>query len=346
MADAVHHADHPHADGHHAGHLPFMAHHFDTPVQQFSAGKLGMWLFLATEVLFFSGLFCAYAIYRRNHPEIFEVGHKHLDVFWGAFNTVVLILSSFTMALGVYFAQRSNRTGLIVCLALTLAGALGFMVVKYVEYSAKFQHGTLWGYYYKPHEEHHGESGGGDSRSDSAHAPAKPDAAHAPAAAAPATTGSHAAPTGTLTHSSAAGGATTTTVPPTGTPTQATPPSGAGPAAAPIPEKSQLAPPAVPPTGVTKAVLAPDKKPASGGAHSAEEEAKNVHIFFGIYFCMTGLHGIHVLAGVVMLVILLWGAILGKYDANYYTPVDLGGLYWHIVDLVWIYLFPLLYLIH
>src|SRR5215510_11053200 len=113
MADAV--ADlnvHPPAHGHGPaaahdeahGHspYPFVQHHFDTPAQQFDAGKLGMWLFLVTEVLFFAGLFCAYAVYRRTHPEIFVVGSRFLDTKMGAINTVVLILSSFTMALGVW----------------------------------------------------------------------------------------------------------------------------------------------------------------------------------------------------------------------------------------------------
>ena len=99
----------------HAAHSPNLAHHFDTPKQQFESGKLGMWLFLATEVLMFGGLFCAYAIYRGNHPEIFAYGSQFLDVRWGAINTIVLIGSSFTMALAVRAAQlgqhRSLRRG-------------------------------------------------------------------------------------------------------------------------------------------------------------------------------------------------------------------------------------------
>ena len=75
------------------------------------------------------------------------------------------------------------------------------------------------------------------------------------------------------------------------------------------------------------------------------ERPRNVHVFFSIYFCLTGLHGIHVLAGMIMLAWLFWGGLKGKYNKDYFTPVDLGGLYWHLVDLVWIYLFPLLYLI-
>ena len=93
--------------------------------QQFDAGKLGMWLFLLTEILLFGGLFCAYAVYRANHPEIFLYAHQFLDKNLGAINTCVLILSSFTMAWGVRCAQRDRQRGLIVCLLLTLLCACG-----------------------------------------------------------------------------------------------------------------------------------------------------------------------------------------------------------------------------
>ena len=72
----------------------------------------------------------------------------------------------------------------------------------------------------------------------------------------------------------------------------------------------------------------------------------NTHQFFAIYYCMTGLHGIHVIVGIGVISWLVWGAFKGRYNSNYYTPVDLVGLYWHVVDLVWIFLFPLFYLIH
>src|SRR5664279_2075427 len=79
-------------------HPKFLAHHFETPVQQFDAGKLGVWLFLTTEILLFSGLFCAYSVYRANHPEVFAYAHLYLDKNLGALNTIVLIFSSLTMA--------------------------------------------------------------------------------------------------------------------------------------------------------------------------------------------------------------------------------------------------------
>ena len=93
-------------DDDHPAHLQ---HHFDTPLQQFDSAKLGMWLFLATEILLFGGLFVAYAIYRANHPEIFSWAHHLLDTKLGAINTVVLLTSSLTMAWGVRAAQLGQR---------------------------------------------------------------------------------------------------------------------------------------------------------------------------------------------------------------------------------------------
>ncbi len=84
------------AQDHDHEHQPNLAHHFDTMKQQVEAGKLGMWLFLATEILLFGGLFCAYAVYRSSHPEIFEYAHQYLDKVWGGINTLVLICSSLT----------------------------------------------------------------------------------------------------------------------------------------------------------------------------------------------------------------------------------------------------------
>src|SRR5262245_45646990 len=170
MADVVHGAvteevadEHGHDPASHALHeaQPFLGHHWETPAQQFDAGKLGMWLFLATEVLFFAGLFCAYAVLRHNYPEIFIVGQHFLDVKWGALNTVVLIVSSFTMACGVYCAQTSRKNWLIVCLILTLMGAATFMVVKYVEYSHKLHAGIIWGKNFDPVEHVEGHAAAG-----------------------------------------------------------------------------------------------------------------------------------------------------------------------------------------
>ena len=293
----------------HAGHPPHLAHQFDTPGQQFESVVQGMWLFLATEILLFGGLFCAYAVYRANHPEIFEYAHKYLDTFWGAVNTVILLCSSFTMAAGVWAAQRGRRVMLAVMLALTLLGGLGFLGIKYVEYKHKWEAGLLWGRHYRPlyPPGHHGD-----------HADASPATAHAP---------------------------------PDGSPAAAAPPAPATPApAAAPPTATGLSADAADPSwnlhsfeSGPRGLLFPGPEPP---AAAEPQPVRNVHIFFGIYFCMTGLHGLHVIAGLLVIGWLLAGAVAGRYSGGYFTPVEVGGLYWHLVDLIWIYLFPLLYLIH
>lgn len=325
MADIAHdsHAQH--------GHSPHLAHHFDTPHQQFASGKLGMWLFLATEVLLFGGLFCWYAIYRANHPEVFLYAHKALDPLMGAINTVVLLVSSFTMAAGVYCAQRSLTRPLIICLSLTLLGGAGFMTVKYFEYKAKFEHKYLWGVNYAPHgpigghgveatrEQHHDDPG-------------------VPANAAAAEAGQPAHPG----EAQPAGHESTADAPP---PSAESGESPAAPGAAQVSadparlllERSNTLPAPTGPPGLVGV--------RSQAVQTERQEVHNVQIFFGIYFLMTGLHGVHVLAGMAVIAWLLFRAIRGDFSSEYFTPVDLGGLYWHLVDLIWIYLFPLLYLI-
>ena len=143
------------AHGEH-GHPSQLQHHFDTPVQQYDSGKLGMWLFLATEILLFGGLFVAYAVYRASHPEVFAYAHTFLDTNLGAINTVILLCSSLTMAWAVRAAQLNQQRLLVLLLCLTLLGAGGFLGIKYVEYKAKWEHGLLWARSYDP--THHGPS--------------------------------------------------------------------------------------------------------------------------------------------------------------------------------------------
>src|SRR5687767_5882323 len=128
-----------HEDGHN-GHDPHLAHHFDTPEQQFASNKLGMWVFLATEILMFGGLFCAYAVYRHNHPDVFVYAHHFLDKWLGAINTIVLITSSLTMAWAVRAAQLGQQRLLAILLGLTLLGGFGFMAIKAIEYKSKWSH--------------------------------------------------------------------------------------------------------------------------------------------------------------------------------------------------------------
>ena len=272
---------------HSSEHPPQLQHHFETVGQQFDAGKLGMWLFLATEILLFGGLFCAYAVYRANHPEIFEYAHTFLDPVLGGTNTVVLLCSSLTMAWAVRAAQLGQQRLLRVLLALTILGGFGFMGIKYVEYKAKWEHGLLWGTRYAPHVEGEGAHG-------TEPAPA------APAAVVPAT------------------------------------PQGTG------ADRTTIAPPAQGPSGTV--AEAPHDEGSHGAAHPARPN--NVQIFFGIYFLMTGLHGIHVVLGMAAIGWILKRSFRGDFGPQYFTPVDFVGLYWHLVDLIWIFLFPLLYLIH
>ncbi len=291
-------------------HPPHLAHHFDTEQQQFDACKLGMWLFLVTEVLLFGGMFCAYAVYRANHPEIFYYVYqkKFLSVTLGGINTVVLIVSSFTMAMAVRCAQVKQRQGLIACLILTLLCGCGFMAIKGIEYQSKWKHGLLWGTKYEPHLDH-----GGAGHGDGGHRNEEHRVADAHAGPGAGLDGGHPAEA-------------------------ATPPADAVPAD----EKSTVAPSAVGPGGLV------NPTGSAGRDHRGvpEDAPYNVHIFFGIYFSMTGLHGVHVLAGMAVITWLLVRSVRGDFDGGYFTPVDLGGLYWHLVDLIWIFLFPLLYLIH
>ena len=137
MSAIDHHDDH--ADE------PRLQHHWNNSGQQFEAGKLGMWLFLATEFLLFAGLFCAYAVYRSNHPELFEYGAKFLDWKLGATNTAVLIASSFTMAWAVTAAQRGQVKLMNGLLFITFFGGVGFLGIKYIEYTSKFKDNIYWG---------------------------------------------------------------------------------------------------------------------------------------------------------------------------------------------------------
>ncbi|MFO0828059.1 MAG: cytochrome c oxidase subunit 3 family protein [Phycisphaerales bacterium] len=307
------HADHGDGHGHAHSQYPFLAHHFESPAQQFDSGKLGMWIFLATEVLFFGALFAMYAIMRFRSPEVFSYASNYLNTMLGGVNTCVLILSSLTMALGVHFAQRSKKGPLIACILLTFLGACGFLVIKYFEYSHKFHENLKWGpAFYMPVEGEHAD-------------------APAPHAGTKLVEGMAAAP------AAAVQAATAPVV--NSVPAFKTPPVDAS-----TVKKGSLGP-----SGVA-APQAAEEKSGHGhffeGPHLMDPNLPvDTHQFFAIYYCMTGLHGIHVVIGMFLMLWLLKGAFAGKFDSNYYTPVDLVGLYWHIVDLIWIFLFPLFYLI-
>jgi cytochrome c oxidase subunit III len=250
-------------DGHASAHL---AHHFDTPRQQYDAARLGMWIFLMTEVLFFGGLFCAYAVFRANRPEIFVDGHRFLDKSLGAANTLVLIFSSLTMALAVRAAQLGRRRALVGLLSITFLCGLAFLGVKAIEYKHKWDQQMVPGqtrieYWF--------------SR-DGAAEPRK---------------GFHPNEAYVREHLAAQGF---------------------------------------------------ENLPATEYA----KRAQHLGTFMSVYFSLTALHGLHVIAGLIVIFWILVASVRGRYGSRYFTPVDMVGLYWHLVDMIWIYLFPLLYLIH
>ena len=346
MSQATATTDHAHEHDHH-DHPPHLAHHFDTPEQQFESGKLGMWVFLATEILMFGGLFCAYAIYRGNHPLTYLYGHHYLDTMWGAINTVILIASSFTMAWAVRAAQLGKQQLLVAMLVITLVGGCGFMVIKGIEYNAKFSHHLGPGkknLFYgaataapdseQMHHIHELEAEYGLSSHGGGHGAEHAAEGNSNKAAAHSTNGANAQnPSST----SAADN-----LPPT------------------IAQSAIAAPHAAPGgmnLGEVEAERSIPLAPTAGGeptdAHSPttfaslpQSAKERVHIFFQTYFLMTGLHGLHVLIGMAVIAWLIVVAMKGRFGKEYFTPVEIGGLYWHLVDLIWIFLFPLLYLIH
>ena len=207
--------------------------YFVSSEQQFDAAKLGMWIFLITELLLFSGMFVAYTVYRAQHPVAFVEASHTLNWVMGGGNTLVLLASSLTVALSIHYAQKNEQRKSAWALTITVALACVFLVVKYFEYTAKFEHGVYPGEAFHPHGEHYAQLNN-------------------------------------------------------------------------FPYARQ---------------------------------------FFSIYFVMTGIHGIHVLIGVGLIAWLASRAFRGHFSSEWYTPIEIVGLYWHLVDIIWIFLFPLLYLL-
>lgn len=205
-----------------------VAEQFDDRTQQHEASNLGMWIFLATEIMFFGGLFTAYTIYRNMHTAAFEAGSHLLNAKIGAFNTAVLICSSLTMALGVHAAQTGKRKRLIAYLLSTMG--LGF-VFLYIKFVLEWHHEYLDG-------------------------------------------------------------------------------------------------------------LAPGLHFTYAGPH-----ASRVELFFCFYFIMTGVHALHMIVGEAVMTVLLVMAWRGAFSAEKYNHIEVMGLYWHFIDIIWIFLFPLLYLL-
>jgi len=214
--------------GSHAAHNPHLAHHFDTIEKQDYAARLGMWLFLGTEVLLFAGLFLGYTVYRHFYHEAFHHCSRALDITYGTINTLVLITSSLSVALAYWGVKVGKIKLAIGMLVFTIVCAVGFLVIKYFEYSHKFHVGQLPGKWFSDVE---------------------------------------------------------------------------------------------------------------------LMKYPGANLYYTIYFLTTGLHAFHVIVGMTVLLWVTKGIWKGRYTPDYYVPVELGALYWHLVDLVWIFLFPLLYLI-
>ncbi len=273
-----------------------LAHHFTTPQQQFDAGTLGMWMFLATEMLLFSGLFCAYAVFRSTHPQVFKYAGLYLDPVSGLINALILLTSGLTMALAVRFAQTGKRFALSLCLALTMLGGLGFLGIHAKEYFDNGQAKLLWGTHYAP-------TVGPDGK------PVAPVVGLVPLVVKPKPVSS--AGWNELTALGQAGF---------------------------VVSHSNIMPAPLGPAGVAKA----QKRVAVSNPF----QPANVQIFFGIYFLMTGLHSLHVIIGLMVIGWLLLRSLRGEFGPGYYAPVVYVGMYWGVVDMVWMFLFPLLYLIH
>ena len=382
-------ADH----GHHHDHPDYVAHHFDTAQQQYDSGKLGMWLFLIQEILFFSGLFVAYSVFRALYPEIFLYAHQFLDKSLGAFNTIVLLFSSFTMAWAVRNSQLGQNRGLIINLSITIACAGIFLGVKAVEYTHKWDEGLLWSsrFTFDP-AVHHVSEGWSQSLINLSIPFAALLALFAlgalvlfvmknvkyaivclvlaiccvsyftgvflartiPAAVeSVAGTGEAHDTAPTLVASNGLLGLPSSPVTESAAPIEGQAPAEEG--HAPLEEGGD---PAVghanaatlEPKTIAEEHAALDSFEATDSlaAHELhdDEPPPRVGLFFSIYYAMTGIHALHIIAGIVALTWLLPKALDRKFHADYFGPVDNVGLYWHLVDLVWIFLFPMLYLIH
>ena len=204
-----------------------VAHQFDDAAQQRQSATLAMWVFLATEVLFFGGMFLGYFAYRVLHPQAFEAASNHTILLAGGVNTAVLLISSFCMALAVRAAELEQRWKTCGYLLVTFALGAGFLVIKGFEYAHEIHEGLLPGAHF--HIE-----------------------------------------------------------------------------------------------GVDR--------------HAGE-------MFFYLYFLMTGVHAVHVTIGLGLILVFAVRALLTMHVERFATAVDLLGLYWHFVDLVWVFLFPLFYLV-
>ncbi len=202
-------------------------HHVEHPdMYDPESSKIGMWLFIFTELLLFGGLFLVYAVYRYMNADAFHLAAEQLNTTIGAFNTVILLISSMTVAMATTALQKGHKKIAIGLVAVTFLIGVGFLINKWIEWGVKFDHG-IW----------------------------------------------------------------------------------------------------------------------PGSEHMLETMSQGEILFFGLYFVMTGLHGVHIIVGMIIMGYAIRGLLNGKVNAERPSLLDNCGLYWHLVDLIWIFLFPLFYLI-
>ena len=274
-------------------HEPGLQHQFEDMGQQEESVSVGMWMFLVQEIMFFGGLFTAYLVFRSKYPIAFAAGSNHLDAFWGGLNTLVLIVSSLTMALTVYYAQKSNRNMQVIMILLTMAFGATFLGVKTIEYRDKFNHGLVpvqgWNKRIKA-----------ETNAEHETKPCWEVDHNAPAI-------EHPNPRGEFQWTDCS-----------------------------LVKKAQ-----------DEGYLTNAEKIGyfSNGEIDANKFRDKVRIFYYLYFVMTGLHALHMIVGLALMTWLLIVAWRGSFSEDYYMPVEMSGLYWHFVDIVWIFLFPLLYLL-
>jgi cytochrome c oxidase subunit III len=275
-------------------HEPGLQHQFDDMGQQEESVSIGMWMFLVQEIMFFGGLFTAYLVYRSRYPMAFAAGSNHLDAFWGGLNTLVLIVSSLTMALTVYYAQKGRKGLQVVLVILTMFFGAVFLGVKAIEYASKYNDALI---------PMHGLN----------------KVAKAPVGA---HKEEHAKPCWEVTH-----GEVHEYVNPRG--------------------EFQWADCSLVKYAQDHNFLTEAEKIGyfSNGQIDGKKFGDKVRIFYFLYFVMTGLHALHMVVGLGLMAWLLYSIFKYNYNADYYMPVEMSGLYWHFVDIVWIFLFPLLYLL-
>ncbi len=213
----------------HLEHPPYLAHHFKTMDQQTSSGKLGMWIFMGQELLFFSGLFCAYGYMRVLYPDMVAESLNYMDWRLGGINSIILLISSLTMSLCVRSARVNNTNLSIKYLWATMTCGLAFLIIKGYEWSSHFHEGLFAGKFYSPNAE-------------------------------------------------------------------------------------------------------------------VEITSHTAHVFFGLYYVITGTHGVHIIVGLILMVWLLIRLKRGDFNSENYVSLENTSLFWHFVDVVWIFLYPLLYL--